>query len=576
MPFILAAGGLTASDLTSLLLGLGVLLGLARLLGEVSRHFGQPAVLGEIAAGVILGPTILGRLMPQTMAFIFPAEGGAFLALSGFMTVAVTLLLLIAGLELDLSIVRRQGKAALSVSLTGLILPAGIGIGLGLLAPQMLGKAEGAPLLPFALFLGIAMAITALPIIAKVLMDLNMFRTDMGMLIMSAAMVDDLIGWMAFAVVLALMVGGPHDSPSLPVAGTIIGTLLFVGVGLTLGRWLIHRILPWVQAHSSWPGGVLGLMLTVALLCAALTEWIGVHAIFGAFIAGIALGDSTHLRARTKATVHDFVSYIFAPIFFANIGLRLDFFAAFDPLITVVILFVAIVVKVGGCGLGARWAGLSKRESLAIGFGMSSRGAMEIVLAQLAKGAGLISDKLFVSIVLMALITSLIAGPFMQKVLRRPRARRLVDLLDARAFISQLQGRTAERVIEELVESLADRLPEPPGEVARQVIEREKLIGTGLPGGCAVPHCRLALDKPLVAIGYSDSGIDFNALDGSRSWVIVLLITPLDDASAHIELLSDLAHTLSDVEARDAAFNAKTFTETLAAFKAVRPVEAHG
>ncbi len=571
MSCVLAAGGLTASDLTALLLGLGVLLGLARTLGEIARWLGQPAVLGEIAAGVLLGPTVLGRFFPGLHEVVFPAEGGAFLALGGFLTVAVTLLLLIAGLELDLSVVWRQGKAALLISLSGLLLPAGIGVALGFGAPMMLGKAEAAPVLPFALFLGIAMAITALPIIAKVLMDLNMFRTDLGMLIMSAAMVDDLIGWMAFAVVLALMVGGPHDAPTLSVAGTIVGTLLFAGFALTLFRYAVHKALPWIQARTSWPGGVLGLMLSLALLCAALTEWLGVHAIFGAFLAGIAIGDSSHLRERTKATVHDFVSYVFAPVFFASIGLRLDFFSAFDPLITAVVVVVAIVVKVGGCGLGARLAGLTGRESWAIGFGMSARGAMEIVLAQLAKGAGLITDKLFVAIVLMALITSLLAGPMIQKVLRRRRSVKVGDLVTDGAFIRRLESTTAAQAIAELMRTLADRLGVPVEDAIRQAVERERLVGTGLGDGIAAPHCRLPINGPLVAVGLSDTGLDFDAADGSLARMVILLITPQDDATVHLELLSDLAHTLTDSEAKAAALRSTSYMEMKAAFNTVHP-----
>ena len=569
MAWTLGASGLTASDLSVLLLGLGLLLGLARVLGEVAQRFGQPAVLGEILAGVLLGPTILGRLAPGFAESVFPVDGGAFLALSGFTTVAVTLLLLIAGIELDLSIVWRQGRAALLVSLSGLLLPAAIGIGLGFALPAMLGKTDSADTLPFAMFLGIAMSITALPIIAKVLMDLNIFRSDLGMLIMSAAMVDDLVGWMAFAVVLALMVGGPHDAPTVGLVGTLVGTLLFAGLGLTVMRSLIHRCLPWIQARTTWPGGVLSLILTLALLCAALTEWLGIHAIFGAFIAGIAIGDSTHLRERTKATVHDFVSSIFAPIFFATIGLRIDFFSAFDPLVTAIILGVALLVKIAGCAMGAKLAGLTGRESLAIGFGMSSRGAMEIVLAQLARGAGLITDRLFVSIVLMALITSLIAGPLMQKVLRRPKPRRLMNLLSESGYLPQLASRTPEAAIVELTRTLSDRLPLPVEQIARDAIERERLIGTGLPNGVAVPHCRADIREPLVAVGRSDAGIDFDAADGSHARLIVLLVTPQHDGTAHVELLSDLAHTLQDPEAGSALMHARTYFETLAALNTV-------
>lgn len=571
-PMTLAAANMSISDLTVFFLGLGVLLGAARLLGELARKFRQPAVIGEILAGILLGPTLAAYLLPQTMAWIFPAQGPAAIAMEGFTTLAVVLLLLVAGLEVDLSVVWRQGRSALAVSFTGILFPFLIGFGVAWLAPNLMGKDPAGELLPFALFVGIAMSITALPVIAKIMIDLNMFKSEMGSLIMSAAMVDDLLGWMGFAMVLALLhEGGPGNGN---VGSTIGLTLLFVTAMLTAGRFLVHRALPRIQAHSSWPGGVLGFVLVSALLCAAFTEWIGIHAIFGAFIAGVVIGDSSHLRERTRDTIHQFITNIFAPVFFASIGLHLSFTENFDPLLVVLVLVIAVAVKVGGCSLGARWAGMTQRESLAIGFGMSARGAMEIVLGKLARQAGLITDELFVALVIMALVTSLMSGPIMQRLLRRKQAMSLPELLGEKYLLPDLEARTAREAIAELSARAADLLNLDAKTVYDAVWQREQMMSTGLEHGLAVPHARLPqVRRPTVLLGRSERGVDFNAADGRAARIICLLLTPANDQGAQIQLLSAVARTFSDEDARRRVAEARSATEILAALNLAQTAE---
>src|SRR5690606_25864823 len=206
--------------------------------------------------------------------------------------------LLVAGMEVELGRVWRQGKAAISVSFWGVVIPFGVGFGAAWLAPRALGSEADADRLIFALFFATALSISSLPVIARPLLDLNLFRTDIGMVIIASAIVQDLVGWIIFAVILGLM--GSAGGHGLPIGATIALTLGFAVVMLTVVRWLVHRALPWIQAHASWPGGVLGFALSIALFGAAFTEWIGVHAIFGTFMAGVAVGDSPHLRERTR------------------------------------------------------------------------------------------------------------------------------------------------------------------------------------------------------------------------------------------------------------------------------------
>ncbi len=563
---LLAAASLSPSDITRLMLALAVLLGMARVLGETARRFKQPAVLGEILAGVLLGPTVLGFISPDLMEWLYPAaaDNPGRIALDGFVVIATTLLLLVVGLEVDLSTVRRQGKATGYISLIGVALPFMLGLGLAFTLPNTLGagpRGLAAPL-PFAVFVGIALSITALPVIAKVLMDLNLAKSDLGMLIISSAMLNDLVGWIGFAVVLALL---PHDAsagehPS--VFTTISLTLIFLVVMITLGRWFFHKSLPYIQSRWSWPGGVLGFVSVIALTCASFTEYLGIHSIFGAFIAGVALGDSPRLRERTRETIYQFVTNFFAPIFFASIGLRINFVSNFAPLAVALVLAVAFIGKSTGCYLGATLAGMSKRESLATAFGMTCQGAVGIILGQLAFQAGLIGEQLLVAVVIMALATSLFAGPAMQAVLKTKSMLRLADILSERHIMQRLYAPDATDAIRQLSARAADLTGIPEDKIADAVLRRETIMHTGLPMGLAVPHARFAeLNKPCLLIGHFQYGVDFDAQDGSRANLVCLLLTPESQPESQIELLALFARTFQDAELRQRVMDAESPTE---------------
>ncbi len=409
-------GKLSHADVVHLLMQLSIMLLLGRLLSEALRKFKQPAVIGEILAGILLGPTILGMVKPEWFQALYPVPSPTATVLTGFVQVAVIMLLFIAGLEVDLHIVWQQGKQALSTSFLGLIVPFSFGFIFPYFFPDFFGIADQHEKLTFALFMGTAMAITALPVIVRILMDLNLFKSKMGMLVVTSAMVDDLVGWLIFSVILG-MIGKQGDSFS--ILNTVLLTITFVAVMLTLGRGLLNRILPWINKKLAWPGGVLSISLALCFLGAAFTEYIGLHAIFGAFIIGVAFGDSKHFSERAKEIVHQFINNIFAPLFFVSIGLRVNFITNFDWALTSVILLIAFAGKIIGSGLGTRLGGFSWRESIAASFGMNARGAMEIILGLVALENGLINERVFVSLVIMALITSITSGPLMKWVLKR-------------------------------------------------------------------------------------------------------------------------------------------------------------
>lgn len=556
---------LTPHDVTVMFLALAVLLGGAKIAGELVQKFGQPAVLGEIMAGILLGPSFLGSLKPHLYAALFPASGAFPLILSVVSNIGVVLFLLIAGIEVDLSSIFRQGKSALAVSSFGVLVPFVVGCAAAGIFPSFLGIEQGANREIFALFVGTALSISALPVVAKILIDLNLLRSEVGTLILSSAMFDDLVGWILFSLVLGMMNAGSASFSQ--VKHTILLTFVFVVVVLTAGRWLIHKALPLIQAHTSWPGGVLAFIFALTLASAAFTEYAGIHAVFGAFIAGIAIGDSSHLRKRTREHIHQVVTNVFAPLFFVSIGLQANFVTNFSFSLVAILFVVACAGKILGVGWGARLGGLDRRTSWVVGLAMNARGAMEIILGLLAIQSGLIKDRMFVALVVVALLTSMIAGPSVNFLVERRRAAHLKDCLSSKLYIPNLQGRNRPEVIREMCELAAQSLSNFADRFYRIIWDREKMFGSGFVNGVAMPHARVnGVGKPLVVVGMHRLGVDFDSRDGKPARLILLIVT--EDNQSQVDLLGDAGRLFRHEESVEQALAAQNFVEFMAAVNA--------
>ena len=556
---------LTQHEVMTMFLALAVLLGTAKLAGELMQKLGQPSVLGEILAGILLGPTLLGHFRPQIYAALFPSTGAMPIVLETVTTIGVVFFLLTAGLEIDLRSIFRQGKSALLVSFFGVIIPFALGFAAAGAFPRFLGAEAGASRLIFALFVGTALSISALPVIAKILMDLNLIRTEMGTVVMSSAMFDDLVGWILFSMILGMMNTGSHSFGG--VKRTVLLVAAFTLLALTVVRWLIDKILPFIQAHTSWPGGVLGFIFTLTLAGAAFAEFAGIHAVFGAFITGIAVGESTHLRKRTSEHIHSIVTNVFAPFFFASIGLRTNFVSNFNLGITATVIGVACLGKLLGAGWGAHLGGMDRRTSWGVGLAMNARGAMEMILGLLALQAGLIRETMFVALVVMALFTSLVSAPAIHFLLRRRRVLTLKDTVTTKLFLPAMKFRTKDEALQHMCEVAADAVSNAPERFLRLVLERERVVPSGWENSLAVPHARVGgLPHPIVVIGKSEAGIDFDARDGKLSRLIILILT--GDNQAQHDLLGDAGEMFSRKEAIDQVLEASTFVELVAALNA--------
>jgi Kef-type K+ transport system membrane component KefB/mannitol/fructose-specific phosphotransferase system IIA component (Ntr-type) len=557
---------LSPHDVMTMFMALATLLGCAKLAAELMQKIGQPSILGEISVGIFLGPTVLGHYRPRLYEALFPTTGPMPIVLDTVTTLGVVFFLLTAGLEIDLRSIFRQGKSALLVSLFGVAFPFAAGFLAATAFPRYLGAETGANPLIFALFVGTALAISALPVIAKILMDLNLLRTEVGTVIISSAMFDDLVGWILFSFVLGMMHPPAGGSVADGVKHTIILVALFVGLTLTLGRWLFDKIMPFLQAHTTWPGGVLAFIFTLTLAGAAFTEYAGIHAVFGAFVIGIAIGESGHLRKRTSDHIHEIVTNVFAPFFFASIGLRTNFAANFHLGLTAAVIGVACFGKLLGAGWGARLGGMDRTSSVVVGLAMNARGAMEIILGILALQAGLIRESMFVALVIMALLTSLVSAPAIHFLVRRRQSLTLKDTVTAKLFLPSLAANTRLGALMEMCEVAAEAVSNAPERLFRLVSERERILASGWENELAVPYARVnGLTKPLVVVAKS-MGIDFDARDGKPARLIIMILT--GDNQAQHDLLGDASELFGHKEAVDQAVRATSFVELVAALNA--------
>lgn len=397
-----------------LLLQICILLAVARLLGELMRKLHQPAVVGELLAGVLLGPTTFGLIAPELQSEIFPPLQSQVDLLSVVTWLGVLFLLIVTGFETDVRLILQRGKGALLVSAGGIIVPFTTGIALGWMLPDHFLAAPSQRLV-FALFMAVAMSISAVPVIAKVLFDLKLVRRDIGQLTLAAAMTDDTIGWILLSVVAGLATRGSIDIGAVMVSvGAALAFLLFA---FTLGGPVIGGVLSVVDRLGTGVSGQLSAVLVMAFGAAAFTQTMGIEAVLGAFVVGILARQSRRFRNETAHSLELVTVGFAAPIFFASAGLKVDVIRLFDQEVLttgLLVLAIACVGKFVGCYLGSWAGGLSHWERLAMGSGMNARGAMEIIVATVGLGLGVLTQEMYSIIVMVAIATSLMAPPLLR------------------------------------------------------------------------------------------------------------------------------------------------------------------
>ena len=407
-------------DVLMLVFQIAVLLMAARVLGEIAQRFGQPSVVGEILAGIILGPSLLSTLVPVVGEWVIPQNETQGYLLEVISLLGAMFLLLLTGLETDIKLIKRHAKTAIGVSFGGITVTFGTGFMLGQYLPEFL-LADPDERLIFSLFVATAMAISAIPVIAKVLMDMNLMRRDIGQTILAAGMSDDTTGWILLSIVAGLAAGNAVSAGSvLQIVGSVLAFLVF---SFTIGRWIVRKLLLYVQDEVRSRDRLLTLVIVLTFLWGAITQALNLEAILGAFVMGILFGMMPRLPADVYQKLESIALGIFAPVFFAVAGLKVNMINLFDPvllLITLIVIAIATIGKVAGTYAGARLIGGKDHwTALSFGAGLNARGAMEIIIATIGLRLGILSQDMFSIIVVMAISTSLMAPFALRWVLKR-------------------------------------------------------------------------------------------------------------------------------------------------------------
>src|SRR6266513_574356 len=413
-----------ANPLSRLFLQLFVIIGASGVVGWIFARCGQPAVVGEMMAGILLGPSFFGLLAPNVFHFVFTAS--SLDALRLFSQIGVCLFLFTVGMELDVSEVRHKAQTAVVVSHCSIVIPYFLGVTLALFLYSHLAQ-PGASFLAFALFMGISMSITAFPVLVRILQDRGIFKTSLGITATACAAVDDVTAWSMLAVVVAIAratsVGGAAFNLGLVLV--FIALMLFV-IKPKLPSWLGQPALERPDPSTA----VLAVVLGVVLVSALSTELIGIHALFGAFLAGIVMPTAGGFRDKLVVRVENLSAVLLLPVFFAFTGLRTQVGLLTDPqdwLICLIIIAVATAGKLGGSAVAARLAGMNWRESLQLGALMNTRGLMELIALNIGYDMCILSQRIFTMLVIMALVTTIMTGPLVTLFVRSRQVSRVVN-----------------------------------------------------------------------------------------------------------------------------------------------------
>jgi Kef-type K+ transport system membrane component KefB len=407
---------LSSAELLTLLVQLATLLVIALGLGRIAARLGMPAIVGELLAGVLLGPSVLGHSAPPVYHWLFPATTGQQHLLDAVGQFGVILLVGVAGAHLDVASLPRRGTTALRVSAFGLLLPLASGATAGYFAPVSLMPHHNRVV--FGAFVAVAMSVTAIPVIAKTLADMRLLHREVGQLTLTAGMIDDAVAWFLLSVVSAMATVGLRRGPLTLSVLYLVG---FVAVAVLLGRPLVRAVMR-LAGRSSESGPSITAAVVLVLVGAAVTQALHMEAVFGAFVVGILIGAPGVVEPKRLAPLRTIVLSVLAPIFLASAGLRMDLTTLANPVVllaALAALAIAIVGKFTGAYVGARVSRLGHWEGVAVGAGMNARGVVEIVVAMVGLRLGVLNVTSYTIVALIAIVTSLMAPPLLRLAMSR-------------------------------------------------------------------------------------------------------------------------------------------------------------
>jgi Kef-type K+ transport system membrane component KefB len=410
-----AEGILVAEVLALLIVG--------RLLGEVMTRIGQPSLMGQLLAGIILGPSLFGWIWPEAQKFLFPVDQTQKGMIDGLSQIGILLLLLLTGMETDLKLVRKSGWAGVAVTVCGIAFPFACGFALGELGPaRIFGQGDR---MVTSLFLGTALSISSIKIVAMVVREMNFMRRNLGQLIVAAAIMEDTCGWVIIAITLGLAGASSGQAGAginwIEIGKIIAGVALFLAFCFTVGRWFVFWAIRWVNDSFRSEFPVITMILVIMGLGAIITQLLGVRTVLGAFMAGVLIGESPILTDHIQQQLRGMITAFFMPIFFGLSGLSANLTIFADGRIaalTALLMLIASVGKFSGAFAGATLGGLAWREGIALGCAMNARGSTEVIVASIGLSMGALTPDLYTMVVAMAILTTMAMPPTLRAALR--------------------------------------------------------------------------------------------------------------------------------------------------------------
>jgi Kef-type K+ transport system membrane component KefB/nucleotide-binding universal stress UspA family protein len=424
---------------------LGLLLLVGRLMGEAAQRIGQPPVMGQLIGGLLLGPSLLGLVWPAAQHALFPSGAEQKGMINAVSQLGILMLLLLTGMETDLQLVKRVGRAAVTVAAAGVALPFVCGFTLGEMLPDALLPKPDARLVT-AIFLGTALSISSVKIVAMVVRDMNFMRRDLGQIIVASAILEDTIGWVIIAIAFGLASAGTIDIWS--VGRAVLGTALFMALSFTVGRRIVFSLIRWANDNFKSDFPVITTILVIMITMALTTQLIGVNTVLGAFVAGILIGESPILTRHIDEQLRGLTVALFMPVFFGLSGLSADLTVLKNPNLAMLAVGLIVIASVGkflGAFVGGKLGGLTRAESLALGCGMNARGSTEVIVASIGLSMGVLNQNLFTLIVTMAVLTTMAMPAMLRWALKRLPMRKKERLriereeLDAKGFVTNLE-----------------------------------------------------------------------------------------------------------------------------------------
>ncbi|MBN2534527.1 MAG: cation:proton antiporter [Spirochaetales bacterium] len=560
---------LNESHILLFLIQLGIIIFLSRFIGELFRRIKQPVLTAELLIGILLGPTILGRFFPELFSTIFPNDLIQQNMLETVAWIGVLFLLLDTGLEINFSSAWKQKGNALLIALTDIIIPMIIAfIPCYFLPASYLVHVDKR--IQFALFMAVVMTISAMPIASRILHDLNLLKTDLGYLTMSALAVNDIIGWALFTIILGLFAQSVFNIQNVLII--LLVTIGFSFLALTAGRFLSNKSIDFFRKKNlPEPASSFTFACLVGVVFGAITQKIGIHALFGFFIAGVVVGEARNLKEETRSIISQMVHSLFVPVFFVNIGLKIDFISNFDFFLVSLVTLIGIAGRFLGAWIGVTFSRVPKINKALIAIAHTPGGMMEIVVALMAMELGLITPPIFIAIVCSAVFSSILMGPWMSFALKKRKDVKLIKYINVNSGIILLEEIDKYDAIKNIVSRISSYVKNINAqEIIEEIISREQEYSTAIGDGVAIPHVRIhTVSEPVLVFGLSKSGIDWNSPDGKSVNFIFFLLSPSAINDLHIEILSKIARKMQNKDNQITLLQAAGIKELTQSLKSI-------